>query len=362
MKPRLNTFWPAIKILFTVAILIAVGRYFYRELRSAYDEGILSRSFHPGWLVLAGGLYILGLGCSAWFWIRLMRSLSERPPILPSIRAYYLGHMGKYLPGKAWALVLRATLARSAGVGLGVAGVTSLYEVLTTMAAGALLAIVVFAVDAPDRLPPGDWSGLSRLFTQQSPDPAGVDRKVLVVLALAMLMMVGLPIIPVVFNRLIRRLRSLKNLMARQPQSETALPARLHIRMSVLLEGLGMTACGWMLLGASLWAVLQAVLEEPRMMSLPEWGRLSAILSLSYVAGFIIVLIPSGLGVREFFLHLFLIPELSRQWTDPASSVATAVWAVLLLRVVWTTAEIVTVGIVYGFPRQGKELRVKSAE
>lgn len=354
MKPWLRKFWPAIKILFTVAVLIAVGRYFYRELRSAYDEGILSRSFHPGWLILAGVLYILGLGCSAFFWIRLLRSLSERPPILPSIRAYYMGHMGKYLPGKAWALVLRATLAREAGVGLGIAGVTSLYEVLTTMAAGALLAVVVFAANATDTLPPDDWSGLRRLFTQHSPDTAGVDRKVMVVLALAMLVIVGLPIIPAVFNRLVRRLRSLKNLMAGQPQS--ALPARLHICMPVLLEGLGMTACGWMLLGASLWAVLQAVLDEPRLMTLPEWCRLSAILSLSYVAGFLIVLIPSGLGVREYFLHLFLIPELSRQWTDPAGSVPTAVWAVLLLRVVWTAAEIVTVGIVYGFPKHGKEV------
>ncbi len=352
MRPWIRKCWPAIKLLFTVAILVAVGRYFYLELRKAHEEGILNRSFHPGWLLLAGGLYILGLGCSAWFWIRLMRSLDQQPAVLPAVRAYYLGHLGKYLPGKAWALVLRATLARGAGVRLGVAGVTSLYEVLTTMAAGALLAVIIFAVDAPDTLPPGDWSGLRKLFTQQTPDPAGVDRKVLVVLALGMLAVVGLPIIPFVFNRLIRRLRSLKNLMARQPQTEIVDAARLRVRMSVLLEGLAMTAGGWMLLGASLWAVLQAVLDEPRWMTLPEWGRLSAILSLSYVAGFIIVLIPSGLGIREFFLHLFLVPELSRQWTDQAGSVPTAVWTVLLLRVVWTAAEMVTASVVCWFPRQ----------
>jgi len=356
MKPWMRKFWPAIKVLFTVAILIAVGRYFYLELRKANEEGVLNRSFHPGWLILAGGLYIVGLGCSAWFWIRLMRSLSQRPAILPSIRAYYLGHLGKYLPGKAWALVLRATLARGAGVGLGVAGVTSLYEVLTTMAAGALLAVVIFSVGAPDTSSPGDWSGLRKIFTQRMPDPAGVDRKVLVLIALVMLAAVGLPIIPFVFNRLIKRLRSLKNLMARQPQTESADTAQLHIRMSVLLEGLAMTACGWILLGASLWAVLQAVVDEPRWMTLPEWGRLSAILSLSYVAGFIIVLIPSGLGVREYFLHLFLVPELSRQWTDSASSVPTAVWAVLLLRVVWTAAEMLTAAVVYGFPRQNQSV------
>jgi hypothetical protein len=237
-------------------------------------------------------------------------------------------------------------------VGLGVAGVTSLYEVLTTMASGALLAVVIFSVGAPDTLPAGDWSGLRKLFTNRAPDPAGVDRKVLVVLALVMLAIVGFPVLPLVFNHLIKRLRSLKNLLAGQPQTEAADVARLRIRRIVLLEGLAMTAFGWMLLGASLWAVLQAVLDEPRSMTLPEWGKLSAILSLSYVAGFIIVLIPSGLGVREYFLHLFLVPEISRQWTDSASSVPIAVWTVLLLRVVWTAAEMVTAAIVYGFPRQ----------
>jgi len=351
MKPWIRKCWPAIKILFTVAILVAVGRYFYHELQHANEEGLLKRSIHPGWLALSGGLYILGLGCSAWFWIRLMRSLGQQPAVLPCVRAYYLGHLGKYLPGKAWALVLRATLARGGGVGLAVAGVTSLYEVLTTMAAGALLAVILFAVDAPDTLPSGDWSGFRRLFRQGTPDSADLDRKVLVTLSLGMLMIVGLPIIPPVFNRLVKRLRSLKNLMAGQTQSETG-PPRVQVRMSILAEGLALTAVGWMLLGASLWAVLQAVLDEPRMMTLAEWGRLSAILSLSYVAGFIIVLIPSGFGVREFFLHLFLVPELSRQWTDQASSVPTAVWAVLLLRVVWTAAEMVTAAIVYGFPRQ----------
>jgi hypothetical protein len=167
-----------------------------------------------------------------------------------------------------------------------------------------------------------------------------------------MLAMVGLPIIPLVFNRLIRRLRSLKNLMSNQPSDVMAGPPRLQVRTSVLLQGLAMTAFGWMLLGASLWAVLQAVLDEPRWMTLAEWGRLSAILSLSYVAGFIIVLIPSGLGIREFFLHMFLIPELSLHWTGEGGSVVTAVWAVLLLRVVWTAAEIVTAAVVYGFPRE----------
>jgi len=340
---------PALKIAFTLAILAAVGRFFYLDLRRAGSEGLWR---HPCWLVLSGAFYILGLFCSAWFWIRLMRSLGQDPSFMPAVRAYYLGHLGKYLPGKAWALVVRASLAQGAGVKVGVAGVTSLYEVLTTMSAGALLAAVLFAVGAPDTSSLDDWSPLRRLFTERDPDTSAVDRKGLVALALGMLVVVGVPILPPVFNRLVKRLRSLKNLLARQPASESIDPRRFHVRMPVLLEGLAMTAVGWMLLGASLWAVLQSVVDEPRLMTVAEWGQLSAILSLAYVAGFIVVFMPSGLGVRELFLRLFLVPELSRQWTGEKLSVTTTIWAVLLLRLVWTAAELVTCAIVYQFPRQ----------
>jgi hypothetical protein len=361
MKPWMRTLLPVLKIGFSLAILAAVGRYFYRDLARAgaigeggmetpTGESLWQHLLHPGWLVLSGVFYILGLGCSAWFWIRLLKSVGQQPETLPAIRAYYLGHLGKYLPGKAWALVLRAGLVRGPRVKVAVAGVTSLYEVLTTMAAGALLAAVLFAVGASDTAAPGDWSAFRRLFTERDPETSALDRKVLVALALAMLVIVGLPILPPVFNRLVSRLRSLKNLLAKQPPSEIVDPRRLHIRMTVLLEGLAMTAFGWMLLGASLWAVLQALVDEPRLMTLAEWGQLSAILSLAYVAGFIVVIMPSGLGVREFFLRVFLLPELSRQWTGEKNSVVIAIWAVLLLRLVWTAAELVINAIVYWFP------------
>src|SRR5205823_13079865 len=131
MKPWMRTLLPVLKIVFSLAILAAVGRFFYRDLLRAGTEGLWKHSVQPGWLVLSGVFYILGLGCSAWFWIRLMKSLDQRPTALSAIRAYYLGHLGKYLPGKAWALVVRATLARGPSVKVGVAGVMSPDEVRT---------------------------------------------------------------------------------------------------------------------------------------------------------------------------------------------------------------------------------------
>ena len=81
----------------------------------------------------------------------------------------------------------------------------------------------------------------------------------------------------------------------------------------------------------------------------PEFlARVAAIMGLSYVAGFVIVLAPSGLGVREFFLALFLTPELVRLCAlDEDRARGSAVLAVLVLRLVWTAAELVIVGLLY---------------
>jgi hypothetical protein len=343
MRTWLRKSWPVLKALFVIAIVVAIGRQFVRDLQ--YPE-LWKRSLHPGWLVLSGVLYLLGLGFSALYWYRLLWSLGQEPPAWPMVRAYYIGHMGKYLPGKAWALFLRANLARVAGVRVGVAVLTSFYEVLTTMAAGVLLAALLFAL-APPTSAPVDWHALGSLLRMQAPERGGVlDERVLIGLALLLLVPIGGPILPPIFNRIVHRIA----LPFRE--ADAAPPPR--IRWGSALEGLGLTAVGWLLLGASLWAVLQAVLVEPPPFTWENWRRYTAFLAVSYVAGFIVILIPNGFIIREFFLALCLFPEMSLQPGAEEEAQRVAKLAAVLLRLVWTAAELVLVGIVYRLPSANK--------
>src|SRR5262245_57290218 len=141
--------WTVGKAVLALAILVGVGQQFYHHLKRL-DPATLP--LRPGWLALAAGLYLLGLGGSAWFWVRLLRTFGERPAGLAAVRAYYISHLGKYAPGKAWALLLRGELIRGPDVRFGVAILSAFYEVLTTMAAGALLAAVLFAASPPAAL------------------------------------------------------------------------------------------------------------------------------------------------------------------------------------------------------------------
>src|SRR5205085_1598789 len=153
------------------------------------------RPLHPGWLILSGILYIVGLGFSAVYWRRLLHVLGQRLPLWTAFRAYYLGHMGKYLPGKAWALFLRAGLARAAGVRTGLAVMTSFYEVLTTMAAGAVLAAVLFGFFAwrtPSDQDAVDWPAFRGLLLGRAADAVLADPRLPALMALLMLGPVGL--------------------------------------------------------------------------------------------------------------------------------------------------------------------------
>jgi len=323
MRDRLRQLWPVLKVLLTLAIFAGVGWQFARILQDPDLQWVWLRQARGQWLAVSGLLYLLGLGFWASFWILLLRVLGERPKLPAAIRAYYIGHLGKYVPGKAWALILRTTLVQGPGVRLGVAALTATYETLTTMATGALLAVI--------------------LFTLVAVDQTGMGWKAIGLLALA-----GIPILPGVFNWLVRRLSA--------PFQQAGAPLLPRLRSTTLLRGIALTGCGWCLLGAGLWATLQALLPQPQSWEWTAWGRYTAFIGLAYVAGYLTLPAPGGLGVRELILQQLLTPEIS-PLLEPGQAEPFAVVAVLFLRLLWTVAEVVIASIVYWFPGQGKSTK-----
>jgi uncharacterized membrane protein YbhN (UPF0104 family) len=349
MRSRLRRYWPALKAVLAAAILFTIGRQFWRDLQ---EPELWRRPLHPGWLLLSALLYLLWMGSSALYWYRLLGHLGQRPPAGAALRAYYVGHLGKYLPGKAWALFLRASLIRGGGVRLGLATLTSLYEVLTTMASGALVAVVLFALLAPDTGVTLDRATLRRLLQLQAPAATVLERWVAVPLALLLLVPLLLVLLPPAFNRLVHHLA-----LPFREQEAARLPP---IRLGYLVEGLLLTAVGWLVLGASLGAALCGILGPDLAWSAEGAGRLPAIIGLSYVAGFVILVAPGGLGVREFFLRLFLTPELLAMGLLTKNAEGTAALTALVLRLVWTLAELPLAAVLYKLPQRSSVSSQKS--
>ncbi len=343
MPEYLRRLRPFLKAVLACAIVVALGWRFARDLR---DPRLWQHPIQPAWLVVAGVLYVAGIGFSALFWYRLLRLLGQYPMPLAAARAYYVGQMGKYLPGKAWALLLRSTLVRASGVSLSVAAAGTLYEVLATMASGVLLAAGLIVLLLPMSQSSAGWPLLRYLLVPAAPQPTQPDRMELLLLALGLVAAVGIPLFPGVFNLLIRRLSSIRRVAGNAPR----IP---RVCFRALGEGLTLTGVGWLLLGLSLWTTMRAVLPVEIPWSWPALGRMTAYLALAYVAGFVIIIVPGGIGVREFLLTLFIVPEFDLLLSPGSSeSRSLTLLVVLLLRLVWTTAEVLVAGVLYFAPGQ----------
>ncbi len=132
----------AVKLLVVVVLL-----WFVRgKIEESWTEFRLNpRPMHAEWIALSAGLYIVALLPEGLFWHWALRSLGQSVGLFETLRAYYIGHLGKYVPGKAMVIVLRIGLLYGrADTGIAVASV--FLETLTMMAVGACIAVPVLAI------------------------------------------------------------------------------------------------------------------------------------------------------------------------------------------------------------------------
>jgi uncharacterized membrane protein YbhN (UPF0104 family) len=273
-------------------------------------------SVEPGWLVVAGAFYGAGLTPMAWFWHRTLASLGQPAPWWDTLRAYYLGHLGKYVPGKALSVVLRVATVRPWVSSIRIAVVSTMMETLTMMAVGASLAAVIGLV-------------VLRLESR------------LAALAAAMAIAAGLPTLPPIARRVARL-----GIARMKHESDLSLPPSIPADVSASLHGINLrllaagwlagTLC-WVLLGFSLWATLRSIgFDEIHLLG-RDLASLVAAVAVAVVAGFLSML-PGGLVVRDAMLMQLLAPLCGK---------ANALVAAVLLRLVWLVTELVVCGILY---------------
>ncbi len=296
-----------------LVVLAVVGFFLCREVRGAWvelhadpDQRIDWSQVRYGYLTLAAGLYLVGMLPMGWYWHRLLNRFGHHPPLLATLRAFYVGHLGKYVPGKAMVVVLRTGLLARFGVPSTVAAVSIFAETLTMMSVGAFIAAATLSI-------------LYRQFPW------------LILLATGLMIGAGVPTLPPAFRFLVRKMK----LSRLDPQIDQTLQA---YTMRVVAYGWAANLVGWWLLGMSLWAVIVALPISPATVPLGVFlPRLTASVSLAVVAGFL-SLLPGGVLVREFVLNQLLVQPFGRP---------TAVVSAILLRLIWLVSEAVISIILY---------------
>jgi glycosyltransferase 2 family protein len=243
-------------------------------------------------LVLAGGYLV-----SALLWGRMVQELGgPRLGVLAAARIYLVSNLGRYVPGKVWALAGMTLLARREGVAAPVAAGAAILGQGVALAGACVVGALAF-LEAEGRV---RWVGLALL--------AGVT---LALLASA---------IPPLFGRLV----GFAYRLARQIP-----PTALEADRSFGIRWVALYALNWALYAASFWGLARSLrIDVSLMEAAPAFAA-------AYVLGFVAVFAPAGIGIREGFLVAFLQPV-----AGPGALVLAVVSRI------WTTAvEVVPAGV-----------------
>jgi uncharacterized membrane protein YbhN (UPF0104 family) len=298
----------ALKIIIILAVLWGI----HGTLR----DGIAQISKEPftirwHWLVAAGAIYLVANLSSSWYWRFSMQSLGQSTGMYRALRAYVVGHLGKYAPGKALVVVIRTALVRGPNCDTGIAAACVFLETLTMMACGASFAAIVVAITVRDQL-------------------------LLAAAAVGLAAITMGPTWPKVFRFVARKLGVGKH----DPQIDEKLKGLV---LRVVLVGWCAALITWFLYGASLWATLMAIGHANATLA-DAIIPLTAATALAVVAGFA-SFIPGGIGVRDLVLVQLLTPLLAAGDAQHAAGPALA--AAMMLRLVWLAAEVVAAGVMY---------------
>jgi hypothetical protein len=264
-------FGRAVRLGFLLLVVVAV----VLTLRSQGDE-LREALGRTGVAASVGSLaaVLVGLFASAMVWRELLADLGTRLPLRTALHVFFLGQLGKYLPGSVFAVAAQMELGRDQGVSRSRVGTASLLFMGVLTAMGLLVAAVALPLTSPDALRDYFW--------------------VLLVLPVGLVCLA-----PPVLTRLVAALlRVLRRDPLERPLSARGIGASL-----------GWALAMWLAYGAH---VLLLVLPQPR----TGTGNLPLLslggYALAWTVGFLFLLAPAGALIRETVLVLAFAPVLDR--------------------------------------------------
>ncbi|MDR0610527.1 MAG: lysylphosphatidylglycerol synthase domain-containing protein [Planctomycetaceae bacterium] len=269
-----------ILLILKIVIILAIFGWIGWELQKSWSK-IHRIQWQPNyyWLTLSAIFYGISYIPSVFFWYYSMRLLGQRPGLYETFRAYYIGHLGKYIPGKAMVVVIRAGLLNRERTQLSIAIATVTLETLNMMAVGGFISALIVLI----------W------FRDLSGSHS------LTLIALGLMFLVGLPVFPPVFRYLVKRIGA--------GLGDPEIGKKLQkLKIHNVCFGWCLMSIDWLLLGLSLWASIRGIGIDTGYLT-DHLPRFVLAATLSVVTGFVLM-IPGGLGVREMVITQITIPLL----------------------------------------------------
>jgi Lysylphosphatidylglycerol synthase TM region len=237
-----------------------------------------------GWIVASVTVVFTSYAILIEAWRRVVLSMGEQLAFWPAVRIWFLASLGKYIPGKVWAVAGAAVLAQRAGVDPSVAVAGALVLQVLALASGA----AVVAVTAAEAFQ----------VVGQGATP----------IAAAVILLSLFGVAALTSQPFLDRVGRL--LPASWPRP-LAIPARMVVAAFLA------NALAWIGYGVALLLLARGLLPGV-VLSLPQ---AIGVFTCSYLAGFIALFAPGGLGPRESVFLLLLAGDIGLK---PALALALA--------------------------------------
>jgi uncharacterized membrane protein YbhN (UPF0104 family) len=245
--------------------VIGLGFAFF-ALYKAWDE-LVAADLSPGSLIAAAVIGLLGMATIGLNWIRILRILGSTPRLVNGFRWYFVGQLGKYIPGGLWAVLGRAELATRGGIQRPVAYSSVGVNLITTYAAAASTGAVFIGLGSTDTSTGMMWIVVSMAIVT------------------AAVVAVSRPVVDWI--------SSFAGRLGRQVELPSA-------SISTSLSAIILTMPAWLAIGGATALVAHALGFSA---GVPQ---IIAATCYAWLAGFLVVPLPSGLGVREaVFITLY---------------------------------------------------------
>jgi uncharacterized membrane protein YbhN (UPF0104 family) len=258
------------QVLRLALLVVAVGLLVFTVVRQGAAIGDALQRLNAINIALSGAFVLAGLAAQMLSWRSLFAGSDVSvPPIRIAGRIYYLGQLGKYVPGSVWAVVAQAELGKDHRVPRARSATVALAALVVLVVVGGAVSAAGLAAGSAGSLRTYWWALVSV--------PVGI-----VLLS------------PPVFNRLI----AIAFRLARRAGPAPAISGTAVLRSS------GWALVMWLAFGAHAWFLATGLGAR----GAADAATVTGAFALAWVVGFLVVIAPAGAGPREAALVLALAP------------------------------------------------------
>lgn len=273
------------------ALLLAAATWFLYDTIASNWQALSEHDWRVDPLLL-GASVVAHVGVLVWgvlVWGRVQRQFSGAAvPTTQLLRIWFVSNLAKYIPGKVFQFVAVAQLGRGSGAAPSVLLASLLVHTGLSLLTATLLAGLTLG---------------GQLL-------ADVPQTLIAVVAVAGSLLL---VHPALLDGALR-------LVARVTRRDLL---RWHGRWADGIALLGLSLTSWVLYGVAYYLFLAAFTPLP----LGTLPALSGVNALSFVAGYLAIVTPGGLGVREAAMTALLLPLLPRS-VAAVLAIASRLWTI----------------------------------